>query len=341
MNCDVGKATEGLENELRHRWSNGKAGEWELILQLFRHFTYVTAHSPTLPSLYLRQSSFSNPSVALPTSQLILQPFCHFTYVTAHSPTLPSLYLHHSSFSNPSVASPTSQLILQPFFSFYITCSWIMSPGEPPMAYNCVSSSIFELVGYSPVGYHFLTFRRKLCSAFSRIIYYLTDTENWAVCHLYLSCNSGAFLAQSITLRLFVAVLSSSSSSWVFCPRAGPPLQAKEPRLQFCRRQVFHHILRNQGCSFTRDWLGAVASRCFPHPTLYLFSIWTDLKRSEKNPGAPTWRWGEWIWLTGSFRTSPKFTTGVKYQFHQGFWPDKRSGNPNYPSPPVAVYRLY
>ena len=29
-----------------------------------------------------------------------------------------------------------------------------------------------------------------------------------------------------------------------------------------------------------------------------LFSIWTDLKRSEKIQGAPTWRWGEWIWLT-------------------------------------------
>ena len=30
-----------------------------------------------------------------------------------------------------------------------------------------------------------------------------------------------------------------------------------------------------------------------------LFSIWTHLKRSEKFPGAPTRRWGEWIWLTG------------------------------------------
>ena len=28
-----------------------------LILQAFRHFTYVTAHSPTLPSLYLRHNS--------------------------------------------------------------------------------------------------------------------------------------------------------------------------------------------------------------------------------------------------------------------------------------------
>ena len=110
MSYDVGKATEELENEL--------------ILQPFRHFTYVTAHFSTLPSLYLRHSSFSNPSVASPTSKLILQPFRHFTYVTAHSPTLPSLYLRHSSFSNLSVASPTSQFILQPFFCFsYVTSS--------------------------------------------------------------------------------------------------------------------------------------------------------------------------------------------------------------------------
>ena len=80
----------------------------QLILQTSRRFTYVTAHFTTLPSLYLRHSSFSNPPVALPTSQLILQPSRRFTYVTAHSPTLPLLYLRHSSFSNPSVALPTS-----------------------------------------------------------------------------------------------------------------------------------------------------------------------------------------------------------------------------------------
>ena len=57
--------------------------------------TYVTAHSPTLPSLYLRHSSFSTPSTALSTSQLILQPFCCFTYV--------------SSFANPTFASLMSQ----------------------------------------------------------------------------------------------------------------------------------------------------------------------------------------------------------------------------------------
>ena len=57
-----------------------------------------SAHSPNL-------------SITSPTSQLILQPFRRFTYVTAHSPTLPLLHLHHSSFSNPSFASPTSQAL--------------------------------------------------------------------------------------------------------------------------------------------------------------------------------------------------------------------------------------
>ena len=64
------------------------------------------AHSPTFPPLHLRHNSFSNPSVALPTSQLIL----------------------------PSVASPRSQFILQPFFRFsYVRSSSLNSPGEPPM----------------------------------------------------------------------------------------------------------------------------------------------------------------------------------------------------------------
>ena len=75
MNCDVGEATEGLENDQSR------------------------AHSPTFPSLHLRLGSFSNPSVALPTSQLILQTFRCFTYATAHSPTLLSLLLSHRLFT--------------------------------------------------------------------------------------------------------------------------------------------------------------------------------------------------------------------------------------------------
>ena len=53
--------------------------------------------------------SFSKLSVTSSTSQLILQSFRRFTYVTAHSSTLPLLHLRHSSFSNPSFACPTSQ----------------------------------------------------------------------------------------------------------------------------------------------------------------------------------------------------------------------------------------
>ena len=73
----------------------GSPGELskELILQPFRCFTYVTAHSPTFPALHLRHSSFSNPFVALPMSQLILQPFRCFNYVTVHSLTLLSFLL--------------------------------------------------------------------------------------------------------------------------------------------------------------------------------------------------------------------------------------------------------
>ena len=73
MSCDVGEVTESLENELWRRWSDGKLGEWA--------------------------SSFSNPSVGLPTSQLILQPFRCFTYVTAHFPTLLSFLLRHRLFT--------------------------------------------------------------------------------------------------------------------------------------------------------------------------------------------------------------------------------------------------
>ena len=57
-----------------------------------------------------------------------------YSHSRAHSPTFPSLHLRHNSFSNPSVASPTSQLILQPFFCFsYITSSSLNSPGKRPM----------------------------------------------------------------------------------------------------------------------------------------------------------------------------------------------------------------
>ena len=138
--CDVGEAKQGLENEL----DVGEAMEG-LENELWCSF----AHSPTFSLFHLLHNSFSNPSLALPTSQLILQPFRCFTYATvhsqlffrfpyvtsrAHSPTFPSLHLSHSTVSNPSVASPTSQFIVQPFFRFsYVTSCSLNSAGEPPI----------------------------------------------------------------------------------------------------------------------------------------------------------------------------------------------------------------
>ena len=79
------------------------------------------------------------------TVELILQPFRHFTYVTTHSPTSPSLYLRHSSLFNPSVTLPMSQFILQLFFRFsYVTRSSLNSPGEPPMVRIIVRTVISE-----------------------------------------------------------------------------------------------------------------------------------------------------------------------------------------------------
>ena len=113
------EAKEGLENELRRRWSNGRVGEWTVTYVKRRKgckmncdVGEVTERLENEQSCDVgEQNSFSKLSVTSPTSQFILQPFRRFTYVTAHSPTLPLLHLRHSSFSNPSFASPASQAL--------------------------------------------------------------------------------------------------------------------------------------------------------------------------------------------------------------------------------------
>ena len=62
-----------------------------------------------------------------------------------------------------------------------------------------------------------------------------------------------------------------------------------EPRWAWYRLLLRWTLLRMDRC-------GRFPLLSAPHS---LFSIWTDLKRSEKIPVAPAWRWGEWIWLTG------------------------------------------
>ena len=79
MSCDVGEVTERFENELCSPTS-------QLILLPFRRFTYVTAHSPTLPSLLLRHSTFSNFLLLLLRHRL-------FTYVIWQPPMVEDLFL--------------------------------------------------------------------------------------------------------------------------------------------------------------------------------------------------------------------------------------------------------
>ena len=71
MSCDVGKATDGLENEL----DVGEVTE-RLENELCYDYNYELC-------------SFSNLSVTSPTSQLLLQPFFRLSYVTGSSLTSP------------------------------------------------------------------------------------------------------------------------------------------------------------------------------------------------------------------------------------------------------------
>ena len=57
----------------------------------------------------------------------------------------------------------------------------------------------------------------------------------------------------------------------VFCPRAGISLQIQEPRIQFCPKAGLLPHLGTKVAVFYR-LIGAVASHCFPHPTLSLTS---------------------------------------------------------------------
>ena len=76
-------------------------------------------------------------------------------------------------------------------------------------------------------------------------------------------------------------------------------------------------------------------NRCGSFPFLSaphsLFNNWTDLKKIWKDPRGTNVEVRRVDLAKWALRTSPKFTTGVNYQFHQGFWLDQRSGNPNHP----------
>ena len=73
--------------------------------------------------------------------------------------TFPSLHLHHTSFSDGSVALPTSQLILQTFFRFfYVTGSSLTSPGEPLIITTVFRYFSYQTVSYATRLTHFRTY---------------------------------------------------------------------------------------------------------------------------------------------------------------------------------------
>ena len=104
----------------------------------------------------------------------------------------------------------------------------------------------------------------------------------------------------------------SKNLGWNVLPKAGLPPQTQEPRLQFYQ-----------------GWIGEVVSRCCPHPNLYLASEQTlNMWKYPRGTNVEVRRVDLANW---AHRTSPKFTTRVKYQFHRCVWSDQRSGNPNHP----------
>ena len=115
----------------------------------------------------------------------------------------------------------------------------------------------------------------------------------------------------------------------VFFPRKGPWLQTQEPRSKFCSKAGLPLQTREPRLKFYQG-----LNRCGSFPLLStphsLLSIWTDPRGTNMEVRrVDLTKW--------TLRTSPKFTTGIKYQFIQDFWAHQRSGNPNHLRP----YILY
>ena len=299
------------------------------------------------------QSSFSNLSIASPTSQLILQPFHRFTYVTAHSPTLPLLHLCHSSFSNPSFASPTSQalhlihLVSHPCHKVVRKDEWLPTALliMHMLSTSCKLSApaMHQLFAHdvSPIELAQLMINFDWCYALCiQKLYHRTHFTagrgwnkslhlqplQWCYCENSGNCanacvmwhhHSITYMQSLHTINGLLTVgrvgnllcghnwyVSNETNFLQFlCTHYHSSAQGQVFHCKFrhlgcssVQRQVLHHKLRNQGCSFTRDeYVWYLPTAIHPHS---LFSIWTDLTRSEKIPGAPACRWEEWIWLT-------------------------------------------
>ena len=95
---------------------------------------------------------------------------------------------------------------------------------------------------------------------------------------VHASCDVNYFITYTHSLLTIIIVT-------VFCPRAGPSLQTQELRPQFCSKADLTLQTLEPRLQFYWGWIGAIVSRCFPHPTLSLTSgqILKNLKRSQES----------------------------------------------------------
>ena len=155
-----------------------------LILQPFHCFIYVTAHSihyPTLLSLHLCHSSFSNPYIASPTSQLILQPFCCFTYIIGTSPTSPG-----------EPPMPLWWCLLYPWW--FCNLQWMRPAGLYERCKLALELKRLKTPGVDPFFYfwqHWICFTVKIClvqyNGKQELVLQVTATV-WIIKLLYSFC---------------------------------------------------------------------------------------------------------------------------------------------------------
>ena len=112
---------------------------------------------------------------------------------------------------------------------------------------------------------------------------------------------------------LYVTTLPHVSIDWSISERS-----AQGQVFHIKRRAKAAALLKGRSSTANSGTKAAVSpgmNRCGSFPLFSapysLFRIWKDLKRSEMIPGAPKWRWGEWIWLTGPSGLHRIWTQGL------------------------------
>ena len=138
---------------------------------------------------------------------------------------------------------------------------------------------------------------------------------------------SATFLTTSLkVLQVIWLWFNTATSDYayiirVFYPGACPSLQIQAPRPQFCPKadlplQVAVSLWMNRCGSFPLLY----APHSLSLTSEQTLKIWKDPRgTNEVVRRVDLANWALW--------TSPKFTTGVKYQFHQGFWLNQISEN--------------